>query len=469
MAKSPDLSPYSDSWYDRDLLWFYKVARTGVSDIHEHIQVLWMLARGCGHVTEFGTRDGVSTTAFLHARPRRLVSYDLDYCLGARRRLERLAGPVNFTFQQADVRQVVIEPTDLLFIDTHHVYEQLKEELRLHADKVSRYIVLHDTEAYGEQGGGEQGFEPGRRGLKAALQEFLAEGTFRVKHHFPDCNGLTVLERIIPRDPVTAPPYRQEPAHPRRTKVIARCTPTLGLVHCWWVQAAEGLLWPFNSGQTMLFAKDFTGGEIAECRNQLVQTVLEAEAPEREMSHIFWLDDDVIAMRGAMLQLLGHNRDIASGVYFGKTPGTGAEPLVFDAPCAGSAPFTPDIQRESWGHGMGLTLVRTEVYRRMRDELDLPPDAKGNPEWYRTLGRAEDLEFKGDVAMTAATEDLYFLHRAGKMGYRPFVDMTKHAFGFHLDPRTERGYPEEQWRQFYDGTAIVWKGLGPNGSDVVWD
>ena len=37
-------------------------------------------------------------------------------------------------------------PTDmLLFIDTRRDYEQLTEELRRHAGRVRRYIVLYDT------------------------------------------------------------------------------------------------------------------------------------------------------------------------------------------------------------------------------------------------------------------------------------------------------------------------------------
>jgi hypothetical protein len=93
-------------------------------------------------------------------------------------------------FQQADVLAVDIEETDLLFIDTLHVYEQLQEELRLHAGKVRRYIVLHDTMTFGERGEVQ-----GRLGLRPAVEEFLAQGTFYVKDRYENNNGLTVLER----------------------------------------------------------------------------------------------------------------------------------------------------------------------------------------------------------------------------------------------------------------------------------
>jgi hypothetical protein len=107
--------------------------------------------------------------------------------------LTRLAGRTEFVFRQADVREVEIEPTDMLFIDTWHVYEQLKEELRLHADKVRKYIVLHDTTTYGQLGETE-----GHAGLWPAVEEFLSEGMFRLRQRYENNNGLTILERCPP-------------------------------------------------------------------------------------------------------------------------------------------------------------------------------------------------------------------------------------------------------------------------------
>ena len=76
-----------------------------------------------------------------------------------------------------------------MFIDTLHTYDQLSEELRLHAPKARKYIVLHDTTTYGE--GGET---PGHQGLWPAVEEFLAEGCFRLGARNTNNNGLTVLE-----------------------------------------------------------------------------------------------------------------------------------------------------------------------------------------------------------------------------------------------------------------------------------
>src|SRR5262249_732802 len=97
--------------------------------------------------------------------------------------------------------------TDMLFIDTWHVYEQLRHELALHAGKVRRYLVFHDTTTYGESGE-----EPGSRGLWPAIEEFLREhpeGSLAA--HYEHNNGLTILARQgapVPHVPAVARPRR---------------------------------------------------------------------------------------------------------------------------------------------------------------------------------------------------------------------------------------------------------------------
>jgi len=137
-----------------------------------------------------GTRTAVSTTALLFAQPGKLVCYDkVKYAQVDR--LRTVAERTEFVFHQTNVLHVEIEDTDMLFIDTWHVYDQLKEELRLHARHVRRYIVLHDTTTFADRGE-----EPGHRGLWPAVEEFLAEGSFRLKERFTNNNGLSILERV---------------------------------------------------------------------------------------------------------------------------------------------------------------------------------------------------------------------------------------------------------------------------------
>ena len=158
-------------------------------DIKDHLPKLQEYASFCNHVTEFGVRDGYSTMALMSAKPARLVSYDINPC----RNLPVLVNSareigVDFVFTIADDRQIDIEPTELLFIDTYHEFSQLDAELRRHAGKVSRYIVLHDTYVPAANGSSQ--------GMWTAILKFLAMNPdWQIKADFDNCNGLTILER----------------------------------------------------------------------------------------------------------------------------------------------------------------------------------------------------------------------------------------------------------------------------------
>ena len=69
---------------------------------------------------------------------------------------------------RGDTRAVEIDPTDVLFIDTRHDYDQLAAELARHAEEVRRAIALHDTTAFGDRGEtpGARGALAGRRGVR---------------------------------------------------------------------------------------------------------------------------------------------------------------------------------------------------------------------------------------------------------------------------------------------------------------
>lgn len=172
------------------------------SDISEHTHILYDLACQCDHVTEMGVRGGISTTFLYHAlararrastRRRALICYDINDCEIARD-MEAYAKEPNmprFEFWQKDSRKVNIELTEMLFIDTLHTYEQLKAELKLHAHKVSKRIVLHDTKSFELL---DEGSISGP-GLWPAVEEFVEQGVFYVKLKDEKQNGLTVLER----------------------------------------------------------------------------------------------------------------------------------------------------------------------------------------------------------------------------------------------------------------------------------
>ena len=162
-------------------------------DIHRHLDLLYRYASGCDHVTEFGTRHGVSTTAFLRALPRRLVCYDLERQPEVDwldRRAVQLG--VEFAFRLEDTRTAVIEPTDLLFVDTWHTYEQVRAELVGKENLVRKYLIFHDTETFGEVGE-----DPQQLGIWPAVAAFLRRcPAWRLVQPTPACYGLTVLARF---------------------------------------------------------------------------------------------------------------------------------------------------------------------------------------------------------------------------------------------------------------------------------
>ena len=169
------------------------------SDINEHLPTLKKYAEQCDHVTEMGVRKIVSTWALLAGNPQTMRSYDIVHPrrFGADINEVYLAAEdtTDFVFTQADVLKTEIDQTDLLFIDTLHRAPQLRAELKMHADKVNSYIILHDTTTFGERG------EGGGDGLNIALYEFLEQHPeWIIKEIFRNNNGLTVLERVDPEE-----------------------------------------------------------------------------------------------------------------------------------------------------------------------------------------------------------------------------------------------------------------------------
>lgn len=167
------------------------------SDINEHLFTIKGYAEGCAHITELGVREVVSTWALLSAMPNKLVCIDINECeIGE---ISKAASDVGVEFQFIKDNTVrdgfSIEETDFLFIDTWHVYPQLKKELDIHGKNVRKYIALHDTHTYGWVN--EDGFISNPSGLKPAIIEFMENNPQWVLcNHYGNNNGLTILRRM---------------------------------------------------------------------------------------------------------------------------------------------------------------------------------------------------------------------------------------------------------------------------------
>lgn len=162
------------------------------SDIYLHLPRLVALVTelNAQHVIELGTRSGVSTVAFLHALEQtggRLTSVDID------------PGPDlesdRWQFIQGDDLDPAIvstlEPADIVFIDTSHLYEQTVAELNVYRwlVKPGGRIVLHDTQLAHPMGAPHRPSFP----VRTAVDEFCAAESFEWTE-FTDCFGLAVIQ-----------------------------------------------------------------------------------------------------------------------------------------------------------------------------------------------------------------------------------------------------------------------------------
>lgn len=163
------------------------------SDINDALPVLREFASKCSHVTEFGIRTAVSTTALLAAQPDVLITYDLELNLQFLNNLYNIKGRTDFQYIKGDSRIITIEPTEMLFIDTCHQYRQLKVELERHSPKVSQFMAFHDTNIYRFTDEGDS--PPGPKGLWPAIEEWFTRESWEMCYELPARSGFTVFKR----------------------------------------------------------------------------------------------------------------------------------------------------------------------------------------------------------------------------------------------------------------------------------
>ncbi len=186
------------------------------SDINEHLPTLFKYGKECNHITECGVRSVVSSYAFALAlkgkENNKLIQVDLQ---GNQNVInfgkECKDEGVNVTFYEMSDLESPLEHTDLLFIDTWHIYGHLKRELERWHSYAGKYIIMHDTtvdEWWGETircgwNAEEQSKSSGipvdeiNKGLWPAIDEFLeSHKEWVLETRYFNCNGLTILKRV---------------------------------------------------------------------------------------------------------------------------------------------------------------------------------------------------------------------------------------------------------------------------------
>lgn len=186
--------------------------------------------------------------------------------------------------------------------------------------------------------------------------------------------------------------------------------PSFGMVSTFFMQSRMSQQFPLVSSA---IDKVVLGKPIADARNEIVEFALTQGA-----DYIYWLDDDVIAPPDAYMKLYHHQKDIINGVYWSKS--SPPMPLLFRGHLSG--PYwdwhVGDLI-EIDAAGNGLTLVKTDVYRKISKELGEP--------WYSTTFSS----FKGiDQSPLNNTEDIYFYWKAKKIGYKVWADTSVQAMHY---------------------------------------
>ena len=191
------------------------------SDINQHLPTLAKYAADCESVIELGVRGCVSSWAFCYGlinngkQTKKLMLNDIKPC-DITLLLEAAKSPdvnIDISFQWINDLEMCTDnlENDLTFIDTWHVYAQLKRELEKFSKITKKYIIMHDTVVDAFQGetircgwdATKQSLETGypieeiNRGLVPAIQEFLEKNKdWILFEHYENNNGLTILKHV---------------------------------------------------------------------------------------------------------------------------------------------------------------------------------------------------------------------------------------------------------------------------------
>jgi len=188
------------------------------SDIMEHLPTLYNYAKECDSVFETGVRGSISSWAFYKGllesnskNKKSLFMNDINECHINELLLVSKNFDIDIHYEWKNNLLLELKQNyDITFIDTWHVYGQLKRELDKFSKTTNKYIIMHDTtvdETYGETirvgwCAEKQSKDTGipveeiNKGLWPAVLEFLQNNQeWYLKERFTNNNGLTILAK----------------------------------------------------------------------------------------------------------------------------------------------------------------------------------------------------------------------------------------------------------------------------------
>lgn len=165
------------------------------------------------------------------------------------------------------------------------------------------------------------------------------------------------------------------------------------------------------------------GMSVAEARNSSIR-----KAKAEGFNYIFWIDDDTIVPRNALVQLISHDADIVGGFYYRKyvpLESVGMREVLVEGnrkvPSRIRNYKVGDILHNTLVLPSGITLIKLDVF----DKIPEP--------WYTTVL----IE-----SAPAITEDTYFCQKARDAGYDIITDTG--VQGIHVDMASNKifGHPD---------------------------
>lgn len=156
-------------------------------DLNMHMPLLKKYAAKCGKVAEISGRRE-SSVALLAGKPKDFWSFNPE---GTSLRDSAEATPgTGHHYAATDPNRInqLEHDVDLLFLDIDQRYDLYRERLDQLAPQVKRFIIVHDTHTFGNQG------KDGGKGVRDALNDFMRDHPeWSVLHHTPLQHGLTVI------------------------------------------------------------------------------------------------------------------------------------------------------------------------------------------------------------------------------------------------------------------------------------
>ena len=208
-------------------------------------------------------------------------------------------------------------------------------------------------------------------------------------------------------------------------------TPTRGLLSAHWILSFLKQSHPVN---TSIDYKFIIGKDVDTARNELAQEAIKLGA-----EYLIFIDDDVIIPPNTITKLTNladQGKDIVGGVYYTKQ--IPPEPLIFKG--RGTGCFKNwkigEIIENVDGVGMGLTLLRTEIFKKIKKP------------WFKTIESSRKLTSEGNL-FYSVDESLYFCNKAISKGFQINVDTS--IQGIHFDHKSNTFYFNSE------GNAVVVK------------